>query len=72
MKFVLTDRADYEWSRKVLDRTHIHKKVKVLFSPVYDKLGLKELAAWVLEDNLPVRVQTQLHKVIWGKDAIGV
>ena len=72
VKFVLADRTDYEWSRKVLDRTHIHHKVKVLFSPVYDKLDLKELAAWVLEDNLPVRVQTQLHKVIWGKDVIGV
>ena len=72
VKFVLADRADYEWSREVLDRTHIHNKVKVLFSPVYDKLDLKELAAWVLEDNLPVRMQTQLHKVIWGKDAIGV
>jgi 7-carboxy-7-deazaguanine synthase len=72
VKFVLADRADYEWSRKILDRTQVHKKVKVLFSPVYDKLNLKELAAWVLEDNLPVRVQTQLHKVIWGKDAIGV
>ena len=72
VKFVLADRSDYEWSRDVLNRTHIHKKVTVLFSPVYDKLDLKELAAWVLEDNLPVRVQTQLHKVIWGKDAIGV
>ncbi|MEE8127204.1 MAG: radical SAM protein [Nitrospinaceae bacterium] len=72
VKFVLADRADYKWSRKILDRTNIHKKVQVLFSPVYDRLDLKELAAWVLEDNLPVRVQTQLHKVIWGKDAIGV
>lgn len=72
VKFVLADRADYDWSREVLDRTHIHKKAEVLFSPVYDKLDLKELAAWVLEDNLPVRVQTQLHKIIWGKDAIGV
>ena len=72
VKFVLADRTDYEWSQEVLERTGIHKKVTVLFSPVYDKLDLKELAAWVLEDNLPVRVQTQLHKVIWGKDAIGV
>lgn len=72
VKFVLADRADYEWSREILNRYNIHKKVKVLFSPVYDKLDLKELAAWVLEDNLPVRVQTQLHKVIWGKDTIGV
>lgn len=72
VKFVLADRADYEWSRDVLQRRDIHKKAQVLFSPVYDTLGLKELAAWVLDDNLPVRVQTQLHKIIWGKDAIGV
>jgi 7-carboxy-7-deazaguanine synthase len=72
VKFVLADRADYEWSRDVLRQHNIPKKAKVLFSPVYDRLDLKELAAWVLEDNLPVRVQTQLHKVIWGKDTIGV
>ena len=72
VKFVLADRADYEWSRDVLQRPEIHKKVQVLFSPVYDTLGLKELAQWVLDDNLPVRLQTQLHKIIWGKDAIGV
>lgn len=72
VKFVLADRADYEWSRDILDRYKIPQKVQVIFSPVYDRLDLKELAAWILEDNLPVRVQTQLHKVIWGKDAIGV
>jgi len=72
VKFVLADRADYEWSREILQRHDIPKKATVLFSPVYDRLDLKELAGWVLEDNLPVRVQTQLHKVIWGKDAIGV
>lgn len=72
VKFVLADRADYEWSRDILDRCKIPQKVQVIFSPVYDRLDLKELAAWILEDNLPVRVQTQLHKVIWGKDAIGV
>jgi 7-carboxy-7-deazaguanine synthase len=72
VKFVLADRADYEWSRDILRQHDIPNKAKVLFSPVYDRLDLKELAAWVLEDNLPVRVQTQLHKVIWGKDTIGV
>jgi 7-carboxy-7-deazaguanine synthase len=72
VKFVLADRADYDWSRDILDRFKIHQKARVLFSPVYDRLDLKELAAWVLADNLPVRVQTQLHKVIWGKDTIGV
>lgn len=72
VKFVLKDRADYEWSKNALYRYHIHNKAQVLFSPVYDTLDLKDLAGWVLADNLPVRVQTQLHKIIWGKDAIGV
>jgi 7-carboxy-7-deazaguanine synthase len=72
VKFVILDRKDYEWSRKIVRRYDIDKKAGVLFSPVYDQLDLKDLAEWVLEDNLPVRVQTQLHKVIWGKDAIGV
>ncbi|GJL79534.1 MAG: 7-carboxy-7-deazaguanine synthase [Nitrospinaceae bacterium] len=72
VKFVILDRADYDWSKKVLQDYSIHKKAQVLFSPVYDKLNLKALAEWVLEDNLSVRLQTQLHKVIWSKDAIGV
>ena len=72
VKFVILDRSDYEWSRKVMNEYSIHKKAQVLFSPVYEKLDLKDLALWVLEDNLPVRLQTQLHKVIWSKDAIGV
>ena len=45
---------------------------EVLFSPVYDKLNLKDLSQWILKDRLAVRLQTQLHKVIWSKDAIGV
>jgi 7-carboxy-7-deazaguanine synthase len=72
VKFVLAGRADYEWSRAILQQHDIPNKAKVLFSPVYDRLDLKDLAAWVLEDNLSVRVQTQLHKIIWGKDTIGV
>jgi len=72
VKFVLKDRTDYEWSRDILSKHGLDRKAQVLFSPVYDGLDLKDLACWVLEDNLPVRVQTQLHKVIWGKHAIGV
>ena len=72
VKFVILDREDYEWSKKILDEHAVHKKTQVLFSPVYEKLDLKDLVQWVLEDNLPVRIQTQLHKVIWSKDAIGV
>jgi 7-carboxy-7-deazaguanine synthase len=72
VKFVLLDRADYDWCRKTIKKYSLAKKVKILVSPVYDKLDLKDLATWVLEDKLPVRLQTQLHKVIWSKDAIGV
>lgn len=72
VKFVLLDRTDYEWSRDVLRRYALDRKCGVLFSPVYDKLNLKDLAQWILEDRLTVRLQTQLHKIIWSKDAIGV
>ncbi len=72
VKFVILDREDYDWSKKILSEYSVPKKAQVLFSPVYEKLDLKDLVQWVLEDNLPVRIQTQLHKVIWSKDAIGV
>ncbi len=70
VKFVLLDRADYEWSRDLLKK--IAPPTQILFSPVYDKLDLKDLSQWILEDRLPVRLQTQLHKVIWSKDTMGV
>ena len=72
VKFVILDKNDYLWSKDILNRHQVHKKAQVLFSPVYDKLSLKDLAEWVLEDHLSARLQTQLHKSIWSKDAIGV
>ncbi len=72
IKFVLLDRADYEWSRNLLQKYDLSSSNQVLFSPVFDKLDLKDLSEWILEDRLPVRLQTQLHKVIWNKNAIGV
>ena len=72
VKFVLLDRADYEWSRDLLQKHDLSSSIQVLFSPVFDKLDLKDLSEWILEDRLPVRLQTQLHKVIWNKNAIGV
>ena len=71
VKFVLLDRADYEWSRDMLRKYDMVLSKQVLFSPVYDKLNLKDLSQWILKDRLAVRLQTQLHKVIWSKDAIG-
>ena len=72
VKFVLLDRADYEWSRNMLRKYDMVPSKQVLFSPVYDKLNLKDLSQWILKDRLAVRLQTQLHKVIWSKDAIGI
>ncbi len=72
IKFVLMDRVDYEWSKSLVEEYQLDKICGVLFSPVHDKLPLTDLAKWILADRLPVRLQTQLHKFIWGKDAIGV
>mgnify|MGYP001249014964 FL=1 len=72
IKFVIADKNDYEWSKKVLQDYELDKKVPVLFSPVFEKLKLKDLTEWILEDNLPVRLHTQLHKYIWDQKTIGV
>ncbi len=72
IKFVIADKADYEWSKKVLKNYKLDKKTSILFSPVFEKLKLKDLTKWILEDNLPVRLHTQLHKYIWDKKTIGV
>lgn len=73
VKFVIKDRADYEYARTVLVGHGLERRcAAVLFSPVHGVLDPKDLAAWVLEDGLPVRVQLQVHKYIWGTDARGV
>ena len=73
VKFVLTDRRDYEWARDVIrDRGLAHRVNAILFSPVFGQLEPASLAAWILEDRLPVRMQLQLHKQIWDPAARGV
>ncbi|MFP5379243.1 MAG: radical SAM protein [Vicinamibacteria bacterium] len=73
VKFVIRDRADYEFARDVLAREALAGRVAaVLFSPVHGVLEPKTLAAWVLEDRLPVRLHLQAHKYIWGADVRGV
>lgn len=73
VKFVIRDRADYEFARATLCRYRLDRKcAAVLFSPVHGVLDPKVLAEWVLQDRLPVRVQLQLHKYIWGPDVRGV
>jgi 7-carboxy-7-deazaguanine synthase len=71
-KFVLASRRDYEWSREVVRGKLAGKPNTVLFSPVHGDLDLQELARWILDDGLPVRLQIQLHKYIWGAGARGV
>jgi 7-carboxy-7-deazaguanine synthase len=65
-KFVICDRADYEWSRDFLKAEQLNRRCAVLFSPSHDQLPAAQLADWILADRLPVRFQVQLHKYLWG------
>jgi 7-carboxy-7-deazaguanine synthase len=71
VKFVIRDRADYRFALGVIRERGLAGR-PILFSPVWGELELKELAEWVLADGAPVRVQTQLHKHIWGPETVGV
>jgi 7-carboxy-7-deazaguanine synthase len=66
IKFVICDRSDYEWSRQLLRERGLPRDATVLFSPSHEQLPARELADWILEDRLPVRMQVQLHKILWG------
>lgn len=70
VKFVIADRADYDWAKNILNRYRLPSAV--LFSAAWDKLPARTLAEWILEDGLPVRLQMQWHKHIWGSGARGV
>jgi 7-carboxy-7-deazaguanine synthase len=78
LKFVVKDRADYEWAREVIRERGLDEQVQgghlnaILMSPVWGEVEVRELSEWILEDRLPVRFQVQLHKLIWGPDAKGV
>ncbi len=72
VKFVLKDRADYEWARDIVMQYSLGDRCPVHMSPVFGVLHLQSLAEWILEDRLPVRFQLQLHKVIWDPQARGV
>jgi 7-carboxy-7-deazaguanine synthase len=68
LKFVLCSRADYEWARDLLRARATPLPAQVLFSPVWGQLEPRELADWILADRLPVRLQVQLHKYLWGNE----
>lgn len=65
VKFVIADRADYEWSRAVVRERRLDERSAVLFSPVHGVLDPGQLARWILDDGLAVRLQVQLHKYLW-------
>jgi len=68
LKFVLCDRADYEWSKDVIARHELADRCELLMSPSFGQLEPRTLAEWILQDRLPVRFQLQLHKLLWGEE----
>ena len=71
-KFVIKDRADYEFARQVVQKHDLARRCSVLFGPAFGELDPRQLAEWVLADKLPVRLQLQLHKFIWDPNMKGV
>ncbi len=68
VKIVVADRADYEWAVERLREHALETRCQVLFSPVHRSIAPRDLAEWILADRLPVRLQLQLHKLLWGEE----
>lgn len=68
IKFVICDRADFEWARDVVAEHRLHERCDVLFSPSFTQVQPRELADWIVADKLPVRYQLQLHKILWNDE----
>jgi 7-carboxy-7-deazaguanine synthase len=67
IKFVICSRVDYEWAREQVRDRGLDTICEVLFSPAWGQVEARDLAGWILEDHLPVRLQLQLHKLLWGE-----
>jgi 7-carboxy-7-deazaguanine synthase len=72
LKFVITNKADYDWARAMVRQFSLSEKSTVLFSPVYGKLSPSGLSKWIIADKLPVRMNLQLHKYMYNPDQRGV
>ena len=72
VKFIIEDREDYEWAKMKIRQYNLNKKSKILMSPSYNKIEEKEIVEWILKDNLNVKFQIQLHKIIWKDTDRGV
>ena len=68
---MICNREDYEWAKDLITEHTLANRCEILFSPSYEELEGKDLADWIVQDNLPVRFQIQLHKILWG-DVEGV
>ena len=68
VKFVICDRADFEWARDVVAKHAIHERCDVLFSPSFGQVNARDLADWIVAEALPVRYQMQLHKLLWNDE----
>ena len=66
IKFVICSREDYEWSKKIITQYHLNDLCEILFSPSFNQQSARDLADWIIQDKLPVRLQIQLHKFLWG------
>jgi len=72
VKFVISDRADFDWAKQILGNYRALDGKTIHFSPVFEQIAAKQLASWILEEGLPVRLQMQLHKYIWDPKMKGV
>ena len=72
IKFVVSSYRDYEWAKEKIRELDLANTHTILLSPVWEKLEPRQLAEWILKDGLPVQLQVQLHKILWGGEARGV
>lgn len=72
VKFVVDSEDDLEWAERIIEKYDLCNRCAVIFSPVFDKINYRDLAEWVLQSHLPIRMQVQLHKLIWEPDTRGV
>ena len=72
VKFVIGDREDFDWAKEMLNKYSLNKKCSILFSPTFGKIDPSLIVEWILEGDIPVRMQLQMHKHIWESEAKGV
>jgi 7-carboxy-7-deazaguanine synthase len=72
IKFVIENKNDFEWAVSIIEKYKLYQSINLLFSPVFGKLKNEKLANWILESNLPIRMQLQMHKYIWDPNKRGV